>query len=96
MTLEGCVVRISDMIAYLGRDIEDAIRLGIIKKENIPEEIKNTLGSTNSEIINTIITDIINNSYNQNYLKLSPHIYESIKKLKDFNYQNIYNGIHKR
>lgn len=90
MTLEGCVVRISDMIAYLGRDIEDAIRLGIIKKENIPEEIKNTLGSTNSEIINTIITDIINNSYNQNYLKLSPHIYESIKKLKAFNYQNIY------
>lgn len=92
MTLEGCVVRISDMIAYLGRDIEDAIRLGIIKEDDIPLDIKENLGSTNRDIINTIIIDIINNSYNKNYLKLSDKVYNSINKLKDFNYQNIYSN----
>ncbi len=90
MTLEGCVVRISDMIAYLGRDIEDAIRLGILKKEDIPEKITNILGSSNREIINTIIIDIINNSLDKDYLKLSDNIYEAIVALKKFNYENIY------
>ncbi len=50
MTLEGCVVRISDVIGYIGRDIEDAIILGKIKKrEDIPKEITDILGSTNRE-----------------------------------------------
>jgi len=71
MTLEGCVVRISDMIAYLGRDIEDAIRLNLLKSNDIPKEITEVLGNTNKEIVNTIILDIINNSFNKNYLLLS-------------------------
>ena len=90
MTLEGCVVRISDLIAYLGRDIEDANRMHLINFESIPDDIKNTLGTSNKEIINTIVNDIINNSKNQNYLKLSPEVYKAIKKLKDFNYEYIY------
>ena len=59
MTLEGCVVRISDMIAYLGKDIEDAIRLRIIKKDDIPSSIKDNLGTKNNDIVNTIIMDIL-------------------------------------
>lgn len=90
MTLEGCVVRISDMIAYLGRDIEDAIRLGLIAYSDIPDSIKEVLGTTNSEIIETIIIDIIENSIDKNYIKLSDDIYHSIKALKNFNYKNIY------
>ena len=90
MTLEGCVVRISDMIAYLGRDIEDAIRLNILKKENIPTEIVNTLGINNSEIVNTIVKDIIENSLNKPYIMLSKDIHSAIVKLKQFNYKNIY------
>ena len=90
-TLEGCVVRISDMIAYLGRDIEDGIRLGILKKENIPEEIGNVLGTNNSQIINTIVNDLIKNSINKPFIKLSNSIHNAIVKLKQFNYQNIYN-----
>ena len=54
MTLEGCVVRISDIIAYIGRDVEDAIRLNIIKKEDLPSFIKENLGTTNKEIINNL------------------------------------------
>ena len=58
MTLEGCVVRISDIIGYIGRDIEDAIMIGLIKREDIPKTISSVLGSTNREIINNIIMDI--------------------------------------
>lgn len=90
MTLEGCVVRISDLIAYLGRDIEDALRLQIISKDSIPKEIKSVLGQNNKEIINTIVLDIINNSYNKPYLKISPLVFQAISKLKKFNYENIY------
>ncbi|MDO4376407.1 MAG: HD domain-containing protein [bacterium] len=89
-TLEGCVVRISDIIAYLGRDIEDAERLNLIKKEDLPKEITDILGSTNKEIVNTLIMDIINNSIDKPYLKMSDDIFEALKKLKKFNYENIY------
>lgn len=91
MTLEGCIVRISDVIAYIGRDIEDAINLGLLKREEIPDEIINVLGSTNREIINTIICDIINNSLDKPYIKMSEDVYKALFMLKDFNYKHIYN-----
>ena len=90
MTLEGCIVRVSDIIAYIGRDIEDAIRLGITTKDDIPQNIKNILGDNNRDIINTIILDIITNSYQKPYIKISPNIFTAIKELKKFNYENIY------
>lgn len=90
MTLEGCVVRISDVVAYIGKDIEDAIRLNIIKKETIPQNIIDTLGETNSEIVNTIVNDIIENSLNKNYIKLSKKVFAALKELIEFNYKNIY------
>lgn len=90
MTLEGCIVRISDIIGYIGRDIEDAINIGVLKKEDLPKQITEILGSTNKEIINTIILDIIDNSMNKPYLKLSDDVYNAILLLKKFNYQNIY------
>lgn len=90
MTLEGCVVRISDIIGYLGRDIEDAIRLKVLKKKDLPESIISILGSSNTSIIDTIICDIINNSIGKNCISMSPHIYKAIKDLKKFNYEHIY------
>ncbi len=90
MTLEGCVVRISDLIAYLGRDIEDGVRLNLVSFDTIPDAIKEVLGTSNREIVNNIILDIINNSYDKNYIKLSDKVYDVIVKLKDFNYKNIY------
>ncbi len=94
MTLEGCVVRISDIIAYLGRDIEDAIRLNMLSIEDIPTSITKVLGSTNKEIINTLIMDIINNSFNKNYLCLSDDVYQALSDLKKFNYEHIYSKAH--
>ena len=90
MTLEGCVVRISDLIAYLGRDIEDAMRMHILTFSDIPKSITDVLGSSNKEIVNTIIMDIINNSKGKNYIELSPKVFNAIKELKDFNYKHIY------
>jgi len=90
MTLEGCVVRISDVVAYIGKDIEDAIRIGVISKEEIPTEITSILGYNNSEIVNTIVNDIINNSLNKNYIKLSKKVFNALKGLINFNYKNIY------
>ncbi len=90
MTLEGCVVRVSDLIGYLGRDIDDAVRLKIIKREEIPDKIVKILGVTTRDIVNTCIMDIINNSYGKNYIRLSDEVYEAIKELQKFNYQYIY------
>ena len=90
MTLEGCVVRISDIIGYIGRDIEDAIMIGKIKREEIPLEISSVLGTTNKDIVNTIILDIIENSMNKPYIKLSDDVYKALFSLKKFNYKHIY------
>lgn len=90
MTLEGCIVRISDIIGYIGRDIEDAIQVGIIEASDIPVSITEVLGNSNREIINTIILDIISNSLNKPYIKISDKVFNAIKELKQFNYENIY------
>ena len=90
MTLEACVVRISDIIGYIGRDLDDAIEVEQVSKDIIPESIKNILGSNNKEIVNTLILDIINNSYGKNYIALSDKIYNSLNELIQFNYNNIY------
>ena len=80
MTLEGCVVRISDVI----------IELGIIKRQDIPNDVKKILGDNNSEIINSIILDVIDNSFNMPYIKLGDKVYDALEKLKKFNYEKIY------
>ena len=70
-TLEACVVRLVDKIAYVGRDIEDAIRAKLIDYKDISPEIRCELGATNGEMINTLVLDLIENSYNTEYIRLS-------------------------
>jgi len=90
ITLEGCVVRISDIIAYIGRDIEDAIMVGSIKREDIPKEITEVLGDNNSIIVDTLIKDIIKNSIGKGYLSFSEDVYKALMNLKEWNYKHIY------
>ena len=90
MTLEGCVVRISDIISYIGKDVEDAVMLGILKKSDIPSSITGVLGYTNSSIIETIVNDIIKNSMDKPYIKMSKEVFNALKELKKFNYEHIY------
>lgn len=90
MTLEGCVVRVSDTIAYIGQDIEDAIRLTIIKREELPGHCTKILGSSNGAIIDTLVRDVVENSYGCNYITFSKPVSEALKELKQFNYEKIY------
>lgn len=89
-TWEGCFVRFADKIAYLGRDIEDALSVGVIKRSDVPEEISSYLGSTNGEIINSLVLDIIENSAEMNKAGFSDKNFDMLKKLRTFNYERIY------
>ncbi|MDD7349929.1 MAG: HD domain-containing protein [Clostridiales bacterium] len=87
-TLEGCVMRISDIIAYLGKDRQDAIKIGILKDE---EQFTNSkIGTTNAEIINNMIVNIIENSYGKPYLCMEKEYYDAFSRAKKENYEQIY------
>ena len=87
-TLEGCVVRISDMIAYIGKDRQDAVTARIID-ENHPFTGK-IIGTHNAEMINNLVTDIVNNSYGKDYIRLSDEVFSELKTAKRENYKYIY------
>jgi len=92
MTMEGCIVRVSDVIAYIGRDIEDAISVNLIKREDIPADICEVLGNSNKLIVNSLVLDIINNSYGKSSIAFSKDVFGALDKLKAWNYENIYNS----
>ena len=87
-TLEGCVVRVSDIIAYLGKDRQDAKKLGLIESEK--EFGSAVIGKTNAEIINNMIVNIIENSYGTDYIKMDDEYFEAFSFAKKENYQKIY------
>ncbi len=87
-TLEGCVVRISDIIAYLGKDRQDAMRLGILNSDKC--FTSGEIGTTNAEIINNLCVNIMENSYGKNYLKMDDAYFDTLKKAKKENYKLIY------
>ncbi len=89
-TLEGCVVRITDTIAYIGQDIEDAIRFNILNRDELPKEQVAYLGNTNSQIIETLIKSVIVNSYDQDWIAFDQETSEQLLELKKFNYKHIY------
>ena len=89
-TWEGSVVRIADKIAYLGRDYEDAVKLKIILPDTLPSSVSNVIGSTNAEIINNLVQDVIKSSSVQTGIGFSDNIYESVCLMKNHNYNYIY------
>ena len=86
-TLEGCVVRISDIIAYLGKDRQDAERAHIISNGDFET---GTLGAYNAEIINNLIVNIVENSFGKPYIKMDENHFNALKKAKSDNYALIY------
>lgn len=90
MTLEGCVMRICDIIAYIGRDFEDAIRVKLLKRDELPNEISSVLGNSNDVIINTLVNDLITKSFNKPFLAFSDDVFSALNSLKNFNYKQIY------
>ena len=92
-TLEGSVVRISDIIAYLGKDRQDAARISIVEEEDFPSE---GLGSLNAELINNLVVNIIENSYGKPYIKLDEAHFRALSKSKRDNYAMIYDSANTR
>lgn len=90
-TWEGCIVRMSDRIAYLGRDVEDAVEAGIIDEQTVPAAVRANLGTRNGEIIDTFVADIIATSTPDDGIALSDRTYDLMKELFRFNHRTIYN-----
>jgi dGTPase len=92
LTLEGCVVRLADTISYIGRDLEDAITLKLVAREELPPVVVERLGRTNGAIVYSLVTDLITHSHNKNYVGFSPEVGQALKAFRDFNYRRIYNN----
>jgi dGTPase len=90
-TLEGCLVRMVDRIAYLGRDLEDGMKAGLVRKIDMPQDIAKELGTDNGAIIGRFVNDIIANSIDKNAIVMSNEVLDLMGALKDFNYARIYN-----
>lgn len=89
-TLEGQLIRYADHIAYINHDIDDACRAGILSIEDIPEKLRNILGQTHGERINTMVTSVINSSNDKYDITMEPYIREATAELHDFLFANVY------
>ncbi len=87
-TMEGCVMRISDIIAYLGKDRQDAKKVGILPGDEVFSS--GTLGGSNAEIINNMIVNLVENSYGRDYICMEQEYYEAFSWAKKENYDFIY------
>lgn len=89
-TLEGQVVRLSDKIAYINHDIDDAMRGGIIAEKDIPKELRNTLGGSVRVRLNTLIHDVITNSMGRPEIAMSAEVGEAMAELRKYMFENVY------
>jgi dGTPase len=89
MTREGCLVRLCDTISYVGRDLEDAIEIGLVERSALPEPVKEALGSTNGTIVYRLVEDLIQGCQGDR-VAFSPPMAEALTALKNFNRVNIY------
>jgi len=90
ITLEGQIVKIADRVAYINHDIDDAIRGGIIKVSDLPAECLAVLGREHRTRINSMVTDLIENSLNKPLIAMSPQVREATDKLRTYLFQNVY------
>lgn len=89
-TLEGRIIRLADKIAYINHDIDDSIRSGELKDEQIPKKYKDILGKTNSDRINTMIEAIISKSTGKNDIIMDEVVYDAMMGLRKFMFENVY------
>lgn len=91
-TLEGQIVRFADRIAYINHDIDDALRSGVLKLEELPQDLLHILGQTHSRRIDTMVRDIIENSQGKDVIAMSPDVGQAMNELRDFLFQHVYIG----
>jgi dGTPase len=91
-TLEGQIVKIADRIAYVNHDVDDAVRAGIIQIQDIPKDILKILGEKHKSRINTMVVDMIQNSFDQPQIMMSNEIWQGITALREYLFKNVYVG----
>ncbi|MCL1810220.1 MAG: deoxyguanosinetriphosphate triphosphohydrolase [Clostridiales bacterium] len=91
-TLEGQIVRISDRIAYINHDIDDALRSGIISESDLPEDCMQMLGRDHRSRINTLVTDVMSSSQGKGAISMSAECAESMDKLRSFMFKEVYHN----
>ncbi|MBR0136169.1 MAG: deoxyguanosinetriphosphate triphosphohydrolase [Clostridia bacterium] len=89
-TLEGCVVSISDRIAYINHDIDDAIRAGILSEDMLPDSCKKKIGASHGQRINNLIINVLNESTDKPYVRMADDMWAEFNKLRDFLFENLY------
>ncbi|MEK6705127.1 MAG: dGTP triphosphohydrolase [Bdellovibrionota bacterium] len=92
-TLEGCIVRLIDKIAYAGKDVEDALEAKIIREDDVPSSFRGKLGTTNGQIIGTFVEDMIKNISGHDYIAISPELGKLLHELIEFNNKYIYHSL---
>ncbi|MBQ8815692.1 MAG: deoxyguanosinetriphosphate triphosphohydrolase [Lachnospiraceae bacterium] len=90
VTLEGQIVRLSDKIAYIHHDMDDAIRGGILNEQDVPIEIRQVLGETTGERLNHMIHDIVTQSQDEPTVKMSPEVWNAMMNLRKFLFEEVY------
>ena len=91
-TLEGVIVKYADRIAYINHDIDDACRAGILSPDDIPADIRATLGDRHSDRINTMVLSIVKNSTEAPYIAMEDDIQDAADRLRDFLFDNVYHN----
>lgn len=89
-TLEGKIVRLSDKIAYIHHDMDDAIRGGILTEDDVPETIRRVIGYTTGERLDHFIHDIVTTSFGKNEIRMSEPVANAMKELREFMFENVY------
>lgn len=90
ITLEGRVVSLADRIAYINHDIDDAIRAGVLKESDLPEECVRVLGHSHGKRINSMILDVVDQSAGKPYVKMGESMFEQFDALRDFMFEHVY------
>jgi dGTPase len=89
-TLEAQIVRFADRIAYINHDVDDAVRAGVLKEEELPGAALDVLGHTHGERINTLVTDLFTQSDDQPEIRLSAPVFTALDALRDFMFDQVY------
>ena len=89
-TLEGVIVKFADRIAYINHDIDDACRAGILDPKDIPKDISDVLGDGHSVRINTMVSSVIDESYDKPFIRMSDDVQKATDELRAFLFENVY------
>lgn len=92
VTLEGCIVKTADRIAYINHDIDDALRGGILKSEDLPAQCIKILGERHNARINTMVVDMIKSSWDRSKIQMTPEVWGAMNDIRDFLFARVYIG----